>query len=142
MAGYRTIYVFGGEGGFQGADGVNPIDLQIWVGEGNRRGLEAKPFGRTIRALGQVRVITPLAPDHPDALLDACIAFHADAFATCPSLVEVERDLGEATRLDFDLGSKQVPKAWAALREEARPIFEAMPKWVARLEPVGVRPEF
>lgn len=139
MAGYRTIYVFGGEGGFGGADGVNPIELQIWLGEGNRQWLEGKPFDDSVRALGKLRKVIPAAPDSPDALLDACIAFHADAFATCPSLAQVEAELGETTSLDFDLSPHEVPSSWAALREEARPIFEAMPRWVARLEDVRRR---
>lgn len=136
MAGYETIYVFGGEGGFQGADGVNPIELQIWVGSSDRPWLEAKPFSKKVKGLGRVRVVIPGRDNRRDALLDACIAFHADAFASCPSLASVERDLGDATHLDFHLGPERIPKDWAALREEARPIFDAMPKWVARLEPV------
>lgn len=134
MAGYRTIYVFGGEGGFGGADGVNPIELQIWLGEGDRQWFEAKAFGRSVRALGKLRKVIPAESRSPHALLDACIAFHADAFAACPSLAQVEAELGEMTSLDFHLSPHEVPRTWAALREEARPIFEAMPRWIAQLE--------
>ena len=44
MAGFDRIYVFGGLGGFQGADGVNPIAMQIWIGWGDRKWLEAHYF--------------------------------------------------------------------------------------------------
>ena len=33
MAGFSKIYVIGREAGFQGADGVTDVQLQIWVGE-------------------------------------------------------------------------------------------------------------
>ena len=47
MAGYSKIYCIGGEGGFLGSDGMNPIDFQILVGDGNRQWLEARYFNRT-----------------------------------------------------------------------------------------------
>ena len=41
MAGYSRIYCIGGLGGFGGADGINPILLQIWVGDASRQWFEA-----------------------------------------------------------------------------------------------------
>src|SRR5262245_16652174 len=101
MAGYSKLYVVGGLGGFQGADGVNPIAFQILVGEGNRQWLEVHYFDRALKPIGRVRVIIPAGPDHPDALLDACIAFYPEHFRHCPLLSEVEQELLDTERLDF-----------------------------------------
>ena len=46
MAGFSKIYCIGGEGGFLGSDGINPIALQIWQGEGNRMWFEVHYFDR------------------------------------------------------------------------------------------------
>jgi hypothetical protein len=95
MAGYSKLYVIGGLGGFQGADGVNPIDLQILVGDADRQWLEARYFDKRLKPLGKVRAIIPAAPNDPEALLDAAIAFYPKHFATCPSLHAIESSLGE-----------------------------------------------
>lgn len=78
----------------------------------------------------------PAAPDHPDALLDACIAFCPRYFKSCPSLVKVEAALRDAERLDFDADPQAIPEAWVSLREEARPLFAAMNIWRADLVPI------
>ena len=49
MAGYSKIYCVGGEGGFLGADGMNPIDFQILIGDGDRQWLEVRYFNRDIK---------------------------------------------------------------------------------------------
>ncbi len=136
MAGYSRLYVVGGLGGFQGADGVNPIDLQILVGEGNRQWLEPHYFDPEIKPMGKVRSIVPAGPDHPDALLDACLAFVPQHFASCRSLPEVMSSLKEAEALDFDLGQKNIPSSWNDLREEARPLFRRLNIWKAELVPL------
>lgn len=136
MAGYTRIYCLGGEGGYQGADGVNPIQMQIWLGEGGRQWLEAHWFGLEPRPLGQLRVLVPAAPDHPDMLLDACLAFMPDFFQACPSLEAVRGQLGAKETLDLHLGD-DVPALWSRLREEARPVFAALPMWEGRLQRLG-----
>ncbi len=131
MAGFSKLYVIGGPGGVQGADGVNPIAFQILVGEGNRQWLEAHYFDPEIQPLGQVRTIIPAGPDHPDALLDACIAFFPQHFAACPSLPEVRAKLKEVSSLDFDRGRSDIPYTWRDLREEARRLFRKLNIWSA-----------
>ena len=44
MAGYSKIYCIGGEGGFIGVDGINPIDIQILVSDVHRQWLEVHYF--------------------------------------------------------------------------------------------------
>lgn len=136
MAGFLKIYVIGGPGGFMGTDGVNSIDLMILVGEGHRQWLEPHYFSKKILPVGKLQTIIPSAPDHQDALLDACIAFCPIFFKSCPSLAEVESALHEETCLDFDLNPDKIPTAWATLREEARPIFAGMNIWQANLIPL------
>ena len=58
-----------------GADGVNPIEFLILVGEADRQWLEPHYVDRSIKPIGKLRVIVPAQSDQPDSLLDACIAF-------------------------------------------------------------------
>lgn len=102
MAGYSKLYVVGGLGGHMGADGVNPIEFLVLVGDAGRQWLEPHYFDRYDRALGRVQTIVPAGPDHSDSLLDACIAFCPRNFKACPSIGEVEAAVRGADRLDFD----------------------------------------
>jgi hypothetical protein len=133
MAGYSRFYVVGGLGGFMGADGVNPIEFLVLVGNADRQWLEPHYFDRTIKPIGKLRVIVPAKPDHPDALLDACIAFCPRYFKSCPSLEKVEAALRDAERLDFNANRQAIPEAWFNLREEARPLLATMNIWQADL---------
>jgi hypothetical protein len=49
LAGYSTIYVVGGEDGFMGTNSVNPFDLLILVGHGNRMWHQPYYFDPAIR---------------------------------------------------------------------------------------------
>lgn len=138
MAGFSKLYIIGGEGGFQGSDGVNLIQMQIWVGDGNRRWLEPHYIDSSIQPLGSVRTLVPARPDDPDMLLDACIAFFPQHFEQCPSLKAAATLLGGATHLDFDLGNKDVSAIWPQLREEARPYFKQLNIFEAVLQPVAI----
>lgn len=122
-----------------GADGVNPIELIILVGDSSRQWLEPHYFNRRLRPLGKLRVIVPAGPYHPDALIDACIAFAPHYFRECPSLTSVASEAAEMERLDFDARPREIPAAWGQLREEARPIFASMGIWRADLVPHNVR---
>ena len=137
MAGYSKIYVIGGQGGFMGADGVNPIEFLVLVGDSDRQWLEPKYFDRSIKPIGKLRVIVPAGPDQLDSLLDACIAFCPRHFSGCPSLGEVESVLRDVQRLDFHACPEDIPTAWARLRDEARPLFANMCIWRADLVPIG-----
>lgn len=135
MAGFSKIYCIGGEGGFLGADGMNPIDFQILVGDGNRQWLEVRYFSRDIRPIGRVKVIIPAGPDHPDALIDACLRFFPEYFESCPSLTQVVEALGNVSRIDFHLDGE--PTGWTQLREEARPLFKHLVIYEAKLEKIN-----
>ncbi|MBL8862356.1 MAG: hypothetical protein JNK02_10125 [Planctomycetes bacterium] len=139
VAGYSKIYVIGGQGGVMGADGVNPIELLILVGDASRQWLEPHYFDKSIQPIGKLRVIIPAGPDQPDSLLDACIAFCPRHFSACPSLQEVESALRAAERLDFHARPGDIPAAWARLRDEARPLFAALSLWQADLVPIDRR---
>ena len=124
MAGYSTIYCIGGEGGFQGADGMNPIYFQILQGEGERRWLEPHYFDKTITPIGKIKVIIPESPELKDAIIDTCVAFAPKFFEKCPTLEQVKKECSTITRLDFNLSKEKIPDSWYVLREEARPIVE------------------
>jgi hypothetical protein len=119
-----------------GADGVNPIELLLLVGDADRQWLEPHYFDQSIRPLGGLRVIVPAKPDHPDSLVDACIAFYPQHFRSCPSFAEVESAIGGRERLDFHLSPQEIPSAWSRLREEARPLFGELNIWRAELKPI------
>jgi len=114
-----------------GADGINPIALQIWVGEGNRQWFEAHYFDNDIRPIGKIKTIVPEGPDDRNGLLDACLAFYPRAFAQCASMAAVQSKLTLAETLDFDMGKSKIPQEWHQLRSEAlgpfrgQHIFEA-----------------
>ena len=97
MAGYSKIYCIGDDGW----DGINPIYFQILVGDADRQWLESRYFDRRIRPIGKIKVIIPAGPDHPDTLIDACLAFCPKYFESCPSLVSVSEVLKNKRRIDF-----------------------------------------
>jgi hypothetical protein len=131
LSGYSSVYAIGGLGGFQGADGINPIELFILVGNGDRQYLQSHYFDASIMPMGTIQTIIPPRPDHEDNLLDACIVFCPKYFRDCASFAEVEKSLPIANVLDFDSKTEKIPVAWAALREEARPFFNDMNIWCA-----------
>jgi len=135
MAGYSRIYVIGGGGGFMGSDGVNPIMLEIRVGDGNRQWLEARYFETPIERLGDIQVIIPEGPGSANALIDACIAFFPEHFSDCPALASVKASAEVTTDLDFT-NPKSIPRDWNILREQARPYFDQLGIWVADLVPL------
>jgi hypothetical protein len=134
MAGYTSFFIIGGLGGFNGADGVNPITLMILIGNGNRQWLEPHYFDTSIKPMGKLQTIIPHGPGLPDSLLDACIAFHPEPFRHCPSYATVAAALQDATYLDFDHQPDSIPPAWTSLREEARPIFASLHTWMAEVK--------
>ena len=141
LAGFSKLYVIGGLGGFQGADGVNPILMQIWVGDSSRQWLEPHYIDPSIKPLGAITTLVPEGPDDPRSLLDACIAFFPKQFKECPSLEETALLLKDATRLDFDLDKPNIPVIWRKLREEAQPYFSQMHIFEAVLRPVVMQDE-
>ncbi len=139
MAGFSKIYFIGGLGGFQGADGVNPILMQIWVGDGNRQWLQPHYIDRSIKPIGSLTTLIPDGPDSPTSLLDACIAFYPKAFEACSSLGEATLLLADATHLDFDQDPLNVPVVWRSLREEAQPHFARLNVFEAVLKPFDTK---
>ena len=131
MAGFYKLFVVGGAGGFMGSDGVNPVEFIILEGGGNRMWFEARHF-RPHNRVSRVRAMVPAGARDPNALIDAVLAFDLGRFADCPSFAAVREQLEGVDRLDFDQDIN-IPAAWPALREEARPIFERMCIWEADL---------
>jgi len=140
MAGFSRMYVLGDQGGFMGADGANPIHLLVLVGDASRQWLEPRYLDDSFSPLGAIGVIVPKAPNHPDNLLDALIAFAPRCFSSCPSMPEVEGRSQGLTRLDFDAKPEAAPAAWTALREEARMILPSLHVWQADLVPLAWPP--
>jgi len=137
MAGFSRLYCIGGLGGFEGADGINPIYLQILVGDSDRQWLEPHYFDDTLKPIGNIRVIIPEGPNHPNSLIDACLAFAPKYFQECSSLEEVKNSLKDFKSLDFDLEKEKIPQSWYNLRKEALPTFEKLNIFKADLVELG-----
>ena len=136
MAGFSKIYCIGGAGGFGGSDGVKPILVQIWLGEGNRQWFEARYFDDRFKPMGSVKMVVPPVPDMPDNLLDACMVFFPEPFNKCPSYPEIEKKLKKIKFMDFNL-NEGVPKGWDKFREEGRAYFNEFSLYEAVLNPVN-----
>jgi hypothetical protein len=55
VAGFNRAFIIGGDGGFMGSDGNNPILFQVLIGDASRKWLEVFYVDRSIRPLGKVR---------------------------------------------------------------------------------------
>jgi hypothetical protein len=55
MSGCDELYVIGGNGGFMGADGANPIEVMILVGNGSRMWFTPHFFVPEIKPLGNMK---------------------------------------------------------------------------------------
>lgn len=141
MAGFSKIYCLGELGGFQGADGINSIGCQFWVGNSDRQWWEAHYFDDTLSPLGDIGVVIPSGPESETALLDACLAFVPRLFVDCPSLAAVRQQAVGLQRLDFHLNSDEVPASWGDLQREARGIFENLILFEADLKLLDLRNE-
>ena len=131
MAGYYKIFVVGGLGGYQGHDGVNPIDLEILVGASDRQWFECRSTNAAHHTLGGIKVLIPKEPDELDAVLDACLLFLPRAFEG-PSQTYVESVIRGAERLDFNLDG--YPDGWDLYRSESMVAFQKLNIWEATLE--------
>lgn len=135
MAGYSKIYCIGGEGGFMGADGINPIIAQLWVGDGGRQWFEARYFEKGFKAMASVKSMVPKGPNTMEGLIDATILFFPEHYRTCPSYSVAVRQLKGVDMVDFDL-KNGVPEIWSTLRKEAKPHFKTLNIYMANLNPL------
>lgn len=129
MAGYSTVYAFGKPGGFNGCDGVNRIEFMLLEGSAGRMWYSVKHFTDNYAPMGKVEVFIPQEPYEPFALLDACLLFAPQLFASCPSLATAQRQIGSKKRIDFDAEPELITAEWRALRSEAYDIYSKMPAW-------------
>lgn len=67
--------------------------------------------------MGTVKVIIPADPNHPNALIDARLAFGPQYFIECPTLTQIAKMLEDKERIDSNFDGE--PLGWAQLREEA-----------------------
>ena len=138
MAGYSEMYVLGGQGGFMGADGVNPIEMLVLVGNADRMWLEPHYFDPALGEGSGVRAGRPQRPQgpkyaggHPDCLRS--VAIHL-----MPRVRFRRRGVSKPwDRIDFDQSPESIPAGWEQLREQARPIADALNIWFAAFEPLA-----
>jgi len=122
---YTAIFLVDNNAEYGGEYNMNLF--LIIVGDGGRRWFQPSYIDRHIKPIGKLDTIIPEGPTHPNALLDACIAFAPDFFESCPTLDEVKSTIPDDQRgIDFDMesGKNKIPEKWSQLREEARPIYD------------------
>ncbi len=139
MAGFSKAFVIGGEGGYMGSDGINPIEMFILVGDADRQWLEPLYVNKTLTPIGKITKIIPHGPDDPEMLLDACLAFAPKYFMACPSLKEISQELRNETRLDFHIGNPDISEKWDRLRIEARGFYSELPVWSCNFTKIEIK---
>ena len=139
MAGFYKLYMVGGSGGFLGADGINPIGLQILVGTSSREWLEANYFDKKLNSISGITHMVPKSPTSDENIIDGLIIF-------APQLFEESCDLLKDAHMYFDkLGKKRIdmskhePAFWNDLVIQAKPKFENLKLFRANIE--DLRPE-
>ena len=108
-------------GGFLGADGINPIGLQILVGTSSREWLEANYFDKKLNSISGITHMVPKSPTSDENIIDGLIIF-------APQLFEESCDLLKDAHMYFDkLGKKRIdmskhePAFWNDLVIQAKP---------------------
>ena len=125
MAGYKRIYIFGGQGGFQGVDGVNPLIMQIWVGVSDGKWFEAHYFSDDLKPISNIKILYPSAGNEREDLLEACIIFAPKFFNKMKSIDLVQSHFKNHSEKSLNL-RKNKPVFWNDVLSEAMPIFEEL----------------
>lgn len=126
MNDFNPVYVVTDPASPTSGSPIRKPSLAILVKHGNRAWMEARRPDGGPRFPGSIKVVIPERPDFDAALLDALLAFWPECFRACPSFAAVEGKLQHVETLDFDLGADRIPAEWAALRREARPIYDRL----------------
>jgi hypothetical protein len=137
MAGYERIYLFGGVGGYMGADGMNPIAMQIWVGWSDRKWLEAHYFVDDLEAIGGIKAIIPKQHDEELNLLEASIIFGPQFYIMKCDLMEITMKYFSAlnkTKIDL---ADDAPEFWDDVVKQARPVFNTLNVFQADLKEIS-----
>ena len=137
MAGYERIYLFGGVGGYMGADGMNPIAMQIWVGWGNRKWLEAHYFVDELKPINGIKSVIPKKPAEELNLLEASIIFCPQFYIMKCDLMEITiRYFSKLNKTKIDLAD-DAPEFWDDVVKQARPVFNTLNVFQADLKEIS-----
>ncbi len=126
MCSYSPVYHVREPGPARNDSPIGRASVAILVGHGDRPWFEARGVDGTPRPIGAIRSVVPGSTDFDAGLLDALLALWPDPFRACPSFETVAAKLQHARHLDFHLGADRIPAEWETLREEARPLYDAL----------------
>ena len=139
MAGFYKIYMVGGSGGFLGADGINPIGLQILVGTSDREWLEPKYFNEKFKSISGITHMVPLRPTNDENIIDGIIIFGPQLFMkNCDLLKDAFKYFGDLGKKRIDMSEDQ-PEFWNELVNQAQPTFQKIKLYSADIK--DLRPE-
>ncbi len=101
-------------------------NVAILLSYGRRPWFEIRDRRGRPRPIGRISAVVSANLDFDVALLDVLLALWPEHFEACASLGAVKAKLARAEILDFQGRPERIPAEWAALREEARPIYERL----------------
>ena len=125
MAGFKKVYIFGGSGGFMGADGVNPIAMQIWVGVSDGKWFEAHYFDKSIKPISGIKSMIPKKSDEYFNLLESTIIFAPIFYEKCKTLAIVKSHFKRLSKKRIIMNTDE-PEVWDDMTNEAQPIFDKL----------------
>ena len=124
MAGFHKIYMIGGQGGFLGSDGINPIGFQILVGNADREWLEVKYFDEHFQSIAGITHMVPLRPINDENIINGIIMFGPQLFMQdCDLLKDAFKHFKDLGKKKIDMGIDQ-PDFWNELVDQAQSKFQ------------------
>ena len=126
MAGFYKIYLLGGDGGYLGSDGINPITLQILVGTSSREWLEPCYFDKSFKSMCGIKSLVPTQQTDDDNIIDAIMIFAPKLFENdCPLIKDAIEHFNMLGKKRIDL-EQDKPHFWDDLRKQAKPMFDKL----------------
>lgn len=128
MGGIGSLYVV--------SQGMTPW-VVLLVGRGSREWIEPLYASAGFAPLGRIWAVLPAGPDDPLAVLDACLAFLPEHFASVPGFSRAQAAVAEHEELDL---ARELPPAWYELRRQAEARWRELRVARATLEPWDADP--
>lgn len=123
MAEFNKAYVVSKSGQIKDKEGNTHIDAIILEGYAGKNWLEIADPYRTDDI--KITTLVPTGPLDKNKLIDACMCYLPSVFSGNKMYAAMMEKIDSGTFIDFD-SHTNVPKEWSAVREEVRPLFDAL----------------
>ncbi len=141
MTGFTKIYCFGNNRSIFSDDGINQINMEVLVGDGNRQWLEPRYYTK-FKPIANISKIVPEEPYQNKNLLLAAIIFSPIRFRACRSLKELIHLLDSNIQNSFLDVDRSREKYWYRsgvlqdVMSQAEPIYNQLNIFEANLKPL------